>query len=106
MFGLKESIIETIKKVLVNYEEIEKASVFGSRARGDYKKTSDIDLAIFSPNISSTRLNMLRDDIDMLDIIYKVDIVHFESLTKEGLIENIKDEGVVIYTNPISEITS
>ncbi len=101
MFGLKESIIETIKKVLINYEEIEKAIVFGSRAQGDYKKTSDIDLAIFSSNISSTRLNMLRDDIDMLDIIYKVDIVHFESLTKEGLIENIKNEGVVIYTSSL-----
>ncbi len=79
MFGLKKSIIETIKKV------------------------SDIDLAIFSSNISSTRLNMLRDDIDMLDIIYKVDIVHFESLTKEGLIENIKNEGVVIYTSSLPQ---
>ncbi|HCQ88638.1 MAG TPA: nucleotidyltransferase domain-containing protein [Clostridium sp.] len=79
VFGLKKSIIETIKKV------------------------SDIDLAIFSSNISSTRLNMLRDDIDMLDIIYKVDIVHFESLTKEGLIENIKNEGVVIYTSSLPQ---
>ncbi|WP_291565880.1 MULTISPECIES: hypothetical protein [unclassified Clostridium] len=79
MFGLKKSIIETIKKV------------------------SDIDLAIFSSNISSTRLNMLRDDIDMLDIIYKVDIVHFESLIKEGLIENIKNEGVVIYTSSLPQ---
>jgi uncharacterized protein len=98
MFGLREGIIDEIVKVISKYGEIDKAVVFGSRARGDYKKTSDIDLAIFSSNISSTKLNLLRDDIDTLDIIYKVDVVHFESLNKEGIIKNIENEGVIIYS--------
>lgn len=79
------------------YNEVEKAYVFGSRARADYKSTSDIDIAIFSDNISSTTLNLIRDDMYMLDIIYKVDIVHFESLTKEKLQMNILNEGICIY---------
>lgn len=98
MFGLKEGIIDEIVKVISKYEEIDKAAIFGSRARGDYKKTSDIDIAIFSSNISSTKLNLLRDDMDILDIIYKFDIVHFESLSKEGIIKNIENEGVIIYS--------
>lgn len=98
MFGLREGIIDEIVNVISKYEEIDKAVVFGSRARGDYKKTSDIDLAIFSSNISSTKLNLVRDNIDTLDIIYKVDVVHFESLNKEGIIKNIKSEGVIIYS--------
>ena len=98
MFGLREGIIDEIVNVISKYEEIDKAVVFGSRARGDYKKTSDIDLGIFSSNISSTKLNLLRDNIDTLDIIYKVDVVHFESLNKEGIIKNIKSEGVIIYS--------
>ena len=97
MFGLDVYIIEDIVKVLSKYDEINKAYIFGSRARGNYKATSDIDIALFCEDISSTRLNLIRDDIDMLDIIYKIDILHFESMTKSGLIENILKEGITIY---------
>lgn len=97
MFGVEESTIKNIKNIMSKYNEVEKAYVFGSRARADYKSTSDIDIAIFSDNISSTTLNLIRDDMYMLDIIYKVDIVHFESLTKEKLQMNILNEGICIY---------
>lgn len=97
MFGLKDSIIIKIKNVLSRYDEIEKVLIFGSRARGDYKKTSDIDIAIFSENITSTRLNLLRNDFDELDIIYTIDVVDFNRISKEKLKNNIVNDGVVIY---------
>lgn len=97
MFGLKDSSISKMKNILLRYEEIEKAIIFGSRARGDYKKTSDIDIAIFSHNITSTRLNLLRNDFDELDIIYTVDLVDFYNVSKEELKNNIINEGVVIF---------
>lgn len=97
LFGLTEYIINEIVQVIVKYSEVEKACIFGSRARGEFKKTSDIDLAIFSTSISSTKLNLLRNDIDLLDIIYKVDVVHFESLIKDGLKNNIINEGIEIF---------
>lgn len=97
MFGLKDSIIINIKDVLFKYDEIEKAMIFGSRARGNYKKASDIDIAIFSQNITSTRLNLLRNDFDELDIIYTVDIVDFYKVSKEELKNNIINEGIIIF---------
>jgi predicted nucleotidyltransferase len=97
MFGLKDAIIIKIKNVLSKYDEIEKALIFGSRARGDYKKTSDIDVAIFSDNITSTRLNLLRNDFDELDIIYTVDVVNFHKISKEELKNNIINDGIVIF---------
>lgn len=97
MFGLKDSIIIKIKDVLSKYDEIEKAFIFGSRARGDYKKTSDIDIAIFSHNMTSSKLNLLRNDFDDLDIIYTVDVVDFNKLSKEELKNNIINDGIVIY---------
>jgi len=97
MFGLKDSIIIKIKDVLLKYDEIEKALIFGSRARGDYKKTSDIDIAIFSHNMTSSRINLLRNDFDDLDIIYTVDVVDFNKLSKEELKNNIINDGMVIY---------
>jgi len=98
MFGLKDSIIVDIKNILSKYNEIEKTVIFGSRAREDYKKTSDIDIAIFAENITSTRLNLLRNDFDELDIIYTVDVVDFYRLTKEELKNNIRNQAIIIFS--------
>lgn len=98
MFGLKDSIIINMKNVLSKYDEIEKALIFGSRARGNYKNTSDIDIAIFSHNITSTRLNLLRNDFDEFDIIYTVDIVDFYKASKEELKNSIMRDGIVIFS--------
>lgn len=102
MFGLKEYVVNEIIGILSKYPEIEKAVIFGSRATNKYKNTSDIDIGIFSENISSTKLNLLRDDLYMLDIIYKIDVVHFNSLTKQGLIDNIINEGIEIYHRDVN----
>ncbi|MGL4773432.1 MAG: nucleotidyltransferase domain-containing protein [Clostridium sp.] len=99
MFGLKDNIINQIKEVLSKYDEVERVVIFGSRATGNYKSTSDIDIAIFSNDISSVKLNLLRDDLDMLDIIYKIDVVHFNALKKQGLINNIINDGIEIFKN-------
>lgn len=47
--------------------------------------------------ISSKTLNIVRDRLDMLDIIYKIDVVHFDGLSKKELIENILNDGIEIY---------
>lgn len=101
MFGLKDVVVQKIIEILSKYGEIESASIFGSRARGNYKKTSDIDIAIFAKGITSTRLNLLRSDFEELDIIYTVDVVDFYSLSKEELKKNIVKDSITIYiTNP------
>lgn len=96
MFGLKDYVIEDIKKVLSKYECLEKAAIFGSRAREDYKKTSDIDIAIYAKDITSTTVNMIRNDFDELDIIYKIDVIDYYRISKQALKENIDKEGIVI----------
>lgn len=97
MFGLNDYVIQEIKNVFKRYDDVERVVLFGSRSRNDFKKTSDIDLAIFSKNIDSKTLNMIRNDLYRLNIIYKIDVVHFDSLNNENLINNILREGKVIY---------
>ena len=97
MFGLSQCIIDDIKNVISKNEEINKVLLFGSRARGNYRKASDIDIAVFAPNISSSRLNLLRDSLDELDIIYKIDVVNYYTISKEALKYNIINEGIEIY---------
>lgn len=97
-FGLEEEIIEELKKIFAKYKEIEKVCIFGSRAKGTYKETSDIDIALFGANLTHTINTKVYFDIDTLYLVYKVDLLNFNSL-KDGdkLKENILKEGVEIY---------
>ncbi len=87
-----EDIIDIIKQ----YIEVEKAVVFGSRARGDYKKASDI--ALFGENLTHTINTKIFYKLDELYMPYKIDLINFNTLGEENKIrENILKEGVEIY---------
>lgn len=91
-YGLSKEVYEKIKKVIENNNQY-KIVLFGSRARGDYKETSDIDLAVLN-EISREEQYKIMNEIDLLDIIYKIDIVFVDSNTKLELVESIKRDGV------------
>lgn len=79
-FGLKEDIINDIIEILKRYEQVDKACIFGSRARGDYRNNSDIDIAIYGNQISSNINNKIYYDIDNLLLPYKIDLISFDTL--------------------------
>lgn len=91
-YGLSEEVYEKIKRVIDNNQNC-KIVLFGSRARGDYKETSDIDLAVLN-DISRDEQYKIMNEIDLLDIVYKVDIVFIDINTKKELVESIKRDGV------------
>ncbi len=91
-YGLSEETYNKIKEVIKknkNYKFI----LFGSRARGDYKSTSDIDIAV-EENIPREMQYKIMNEIDLLDIIYKIDLVFIDEKTNSELLESIKREGV------------
>lgn len=99
MFGLLDRDIEYILRALKQFDEIEEARVFGSRAMGNYKKGSDIDLVIFGKNITGSVLYKLDDYLnEVYPLPYFFDIIQYESIMNENLINHINNEGKVIYT--------
>ena len=50
--GLNQTEIKEILKTVIQFPEIEKTVVFGSRAKGNFKKGSDVDLAVKGKNIT------------------------------------------------------
>lgn len=52
MFGLSNETVHDIHLVFQSYPNIQEVLIFGSRAKGDFKRNSDIDLAIKGENIS------------------------------------------------------
>ncbi len=99
MFGLSEERYEQIIRVVKNNNKY-KFELFGSRARGDYKNNSDIDLAIFE-NVEKQDEFKIRNEIDLLDIIYMVDLVFVNKNTKEELLDSIEKEGVELLSEKI-----
>lgn len=97
-FGLKETTIETIVNVIKKYSKVEKACIFGSRARGDYKHNSDIDIALFGEQLNSSINTKIFYEIDDLLLPYRIDLINFNELTVEDNIrKDILNEGVDIY---------
>ena len=94
-FGLKEEIINNIVNQLAKHENIKKALVFGSRARGDYRYNSDIDIAVFADGEVSACVYL---DLDEAAGIYKINVVEMGTIQNEKLRENIKDQGIEIYS--------
>ena len=86
-YGLLEDIIEKIENIAKNYSKY-KFYVFGSRARGDYKKTSDIDIAIFE-EVSEKEKFEIMNEFDCLNLIYNIDLIFVSKDTKEELLESI-----------------
>ncbi|MBP3800987.1 MAG: nucleotidyltransferase domain-containing protein [Clostridia bacterium] len=91
-FGLSNEDYESIRKIIEKYGEY-KFKLFGSRARGNFKNSSDIDFAIFE-NISKEDEYKIRDDFYKLNIIYKIDLVFVNSNLKKELLDSILKEGV------------
>ena len=91
-YGLSEETYNKIKEV-IKKNKYYKFILFGSRARGDYKSTSDIDIAV-EENIPREMQYKIMNEIDLLDIIYKIDLVFIDEKTNSELLESIKRDGV------------
>lgn len=96
-FGLKEATIEKIIAVFSQYFNIQKVLLYGSRAKGNYRNGSDIDLTLIGENISYSQLSKLDIQIDNLLLPYCFDISIFKDIDNLDLIDQINRVGVVFY---------
>lgn len=99
MYGLLDRDIKYIIKALEQHDEIEKAIIFGSRAMGNYKKGSDVDIAIIGESVNRSIIYKLDDCLNVVyPLPYFFDIIQYNAITNENLINHIDNEGKVIYT--------
>ena len=90
--GIKAQVINEIQELAKKYG-VKKVLLFGSRARGDFKRTSDIDLAALGGNVDRFALDVKEDTSTLL----KYDIVNLDRDMQDELREAIYREGIVIY---------
>ncbi|MDR3110944.1 MAG: nucleotidyltransferase domain-containing protein [Planctomycetaceae bacterium] len=95
-YGLSDETIEKINGVLANHTAVDKAIIYGSRAKGNYKNGSDIDLTL-TGDISFEELLQIDNEIDDLLLPYMLDISRFETLNNPKLIDHIERVGQPFY---------
>ena len=95
--GLSATTMQRIVTALAHYPEIDKAVLYGSRAKGNYRPGSDIDLTLFGDRLNHTLLMRLDNELDDLLLPYKFDLSLFANLTLPELIDHIRRVGVVLY---------
>lgn len=101
MFGLKEQHINAICQCFAQYPTIERVIVYGSRAMGNFKPGSDIDLTIVG-SLDYSQLLKLENELDDLLLPYKVDLSLHHQIHNPGLLDHIKRVGKLFYSREIS----
>ena len=103
-FGLSKMQLQLILGVIHNFKEIEKALIFGSRAKGKNKPGSDIDLALIGDKLNSLLVNRVASALDDLPLPYMFDLINYHEITNEFLKKKIDDEGKLFYERKLNAV--
>jgi len=97
LFGLTTTTIDKLNNVFRLHNSIELVLIYGSRAKGNYRLGSDIDLTIKGTILPFSELMQVEDQIDDLYLPYTIDLSQYEQLKNTDLIEHINRVGTVFY---------
>jgi predicted nucleotidyltransferase len=97
-FGLKSLALEQISGIFRRHSEVEKVILYGSRAKGNYKPYSDIDVTLVGSKIDLTLQNKIENELDDLLLPYKFDVSVFHKIKNKDLIEHIQRVGKNLFS--------
>ena len=90
--GIRQEVIREIQEFAKKYQ-VKKVILFGSRARGDFKEKSDIDLAVKGGNFDRFSLDVNEETTTLL----KFDIINLDEKIQQELKDSIQKEGKILY---------
>ena len=96
MFGLSDKIISDIKRVLTGFPKIDEALIYGSRAKGNYREDSDIDICLFGENIENTT-EPLSAKLAGIDCPYEFDLTIYDKIDCSKVKKYVDEWGKTIY---------
>ncbi|HAQ18109.1 MAG TPA: restriction endonuclease subunit S [Prolixibacteraceae bacterium] len=97
-FGLEQHIIDKIISVFEANAKVDKAYVFGSRAKGNYRPDSDIDIAIKGIDITLDDILKMSVAFEDKGIKNKIDLIDYTSIKEPALQEHIDRVGIEFYS--------
>lgn len=100
-YQLDKPVAERLKAFFEPFDFIDKVVIFGSRAKHNANPKSDIDLCIYSLEMSDAQFSKLKLSLDELPILYKIDVVHFEK-SNEALRVNVAKDGKLFFMKMVT----
>ena len=97
-YGVKGKEIEGLRNIFSSNSHVEKAILFGSRAKGNYKPFSDIDITLEGDKLTHKDLMQLCSAIDDLLMPYELDLSLKKDIKNTALLEHINRVGIALYT--------
>ncbi len=91
---LKPEYRRRIIEILAANPRVERVVLFGSRARGDARPASDVDLALYGKDLTLADLAALQAELEETDIPQRIDLVLAEAIDNPSLRDRIETEGV------------
>ena len=95
--GLSAATVVEIQEVLARFPEVEKAVLYGSRAKGNFKQGSDVDLTLLGPSLTLKILGKIQDELEDGLLPYRFVISILGQIPQADLIDHIRQVGVVFY---------
>jgi predicted nucleotidyltransferase len=92
-YGLPEQALQRLLETLYRNPTVDRVVLYGSRAKGNYRPGSDIDLCLFAPAMTLPELLRLGVDIDELLLPWKVDLSLWHQIDNPGLRAHIERVG-------------
>ena len=97
IYGLETGDMERILAVLESFPEVEKAVLYGSRAKGNYREGSDIDICLVGQKLNLSVINEISQRIYNLNLPYFFDISIYHQISNADLLEHIKRIGITLF---------
>jgi predicted nucleotidyltransferase len=94
-YGITEKTIRKINTVLAHYPQVEQATLYGSRATGNYKNGSDIDLALYGESLTFSTLSHITEELDDLLLTYTITLSIFADISDPDVVDHIRRIGAV-----------
>lgn len=102
-FGLQNDIIENLQHIFEEFDQVDEVIIYGSRAKGNFKPGSDVDLTVKGKNLDLKMINKISLKIDDLFLPYTFDISVFAQIENPDLIEHIERVGKIFYQKQLIE---
>lgn len=98
--GLSSATITALQQVFSQHTEVEQALLYGSRAKGNFRKGSDIDLTLLGEKLDYHMLSRIETEIDDLLLPYSIDLSLFRQIDNPDLLDHIRRVGLIFYPAP------
>lgn len=97
MYGLELSELDLMKSFFSKTNHLDKVILYGSRAKGNYKPFSDVDITLIGDGLQFSDLSALQDMLYYSNLPYFYDVSIFNEISNPALKDHIARRGLVIY---------